>query len=302
MNMQQEYNKTTAQETDDFLDVTFIKEDWGGDGTGRLNLSGRSTAITQEYVPREYQFFHINVAEEQEWQIDGMPKSVTSAKRRLLTWHNSGASTSIVYLPPQFEAPAGIFTADLEIFILKGTIQIGDWQLNKHGYSFIPAGVRLGSVKVIGGEEVEILWMENGPVPLKYENLQDNHSSARLNEYIPALDSKLLPWGKTDTVQFEVAKKKYLRKHSNGGGTWLLAVLPHYDGINSMIQSYNEEAYCISGYCDIGDYHVTKGSMCYCPSFVISGRHVTDDGGLFFVRVDRDLSRLGTVLSYRNYI
>lgn len=138
--MQKEYNKTIAQETDDFLDVKFIKEDWGGDGTGRLNLSRRSTAITQEYVAREYQFFNINVAEEQEWQIDGMPKSVTSAKRRLLTWHNSGASTSIVYLSSQFEAPAGIFTADLEIFILKGTVQIGDWQLNKHGYSFYSCG------------------------------------------------------------------------------------------------------------------------------------------------------------------
>lgn len=82
------------------------------------------------------------------------------------------------------------------------------------------------------------------------------------------------------------------------GGTWLLAILPHYDSINAMIQAYNEEGYCLSGYCDIGDYHVTKGCLCYCPSFVISGRHVTDDGVLCFVRVDRDLSKVGTVLSY----
>jgi Domain of unknown function (DUF4437) len=299
--MENEYNKTIVQETDEFLNVAFIKEDWGGDGTGRLNLSGRTTAISKDYVPREYQFFDTNaVPEEEGWQIDGMPNSVAPAKRRLLSWHNSGASTSIVVLPPQFEVSAGIFTADLEIFILKGKVKIGDWQLSKHGYSFIPAGVRVGPWKVIGGEELEILWMENGPVPLKYKNAEDNHSNARLSEFIPALDSKLLPWGKTDTVQFEVAKKKYLRKHRNGGGTWLLSILPHYDSINAMIQAYNEEGYCLSGYCDIGDYHLEKDHFWYCPSFDTLPRHITYDGGLFFVRVDRDLSQVGAVSSYRN--
>jgi hypothetical protein len=186
----------------------------------------------------------------------------------------------------------------LEIFVLKGTIQLGEWQLTKHGYSFIPAGVKVGSLKVLGGEEAEILWMENGPVPLKYKNSQHNHPNARLSDFIPALDSKLLPWGKTDTVQFVQANKKWLRKDSNGGGVWLLAILPHYDGRYPMIQSYNEESYGLVGYCDIGNYCFAKDHFGYCPSFVTSPWHRTDDGGLFFVRIDRDLSKLGTVLSY----
>jgi hypothetical protein len=227
-----------------------------------------------------------------------MPENVPPGIRRLLTWHDCGASTSKVVLPPQFEAPPGIFTADLEIFVLKGAIQLGEWQLSKHGYSFIPAGVKVGSWKVLGGEEAEILWMENAPVPLKYKNSQNNHPNARLSDFIPALDSKLLPWGKTDTVQFVQANKKWLRKDSSGGGVWLLAILPHYDGRNQMIQSYNEEAYCLVGYCDIGDYRFAKNHFGYCPSFDTLPRHRTDDGGLFFVRVDRDLSQLGTVLSY----
>lgn len=297
--MENQDNLVSSQETDEFLNVPSIKEDWGGDARGRLNLSGRSTAISKEYVPRKYQFFDTNIVpEEQGWRIAGMPDSVAPAKRKLLSWHDSGASTSILYLPPQFEAPAGIFTADLEIFILKGTIQIGEWKLSKHCYSFIPAGVRFGSWKVIGDEELEIFWMENGPVTLMYKNAQDNHPSARLDEFIPALDSKLQPWGETETVQFAVAKKKYLRKHPNGGGTWLLTILPHYDGLHSMVQAYNEEGYCLSGYVDIGGYNLTKGHFWYCPTFDTLPRHITDEGGLFFVRVDRDLSRVGTVLSY----
>jgi hypothetical protein len=274
-------------------------EDWGGDGRGRMNLSGRRTAISQEYIPRQYQYFDTNsLPEERGWRIKGMPENVIPANRRLLTWHDRGASTARVIFPPQFAAPSGIFTADLEIFILSGVIQIGEWQLKKHGYAFIPAGVKVGCWQVLGGEEVEILWMENGAVPLSYQEADSDRPDAILSDFIPALDSKLLPWGKTETVQFVQANKKWLRKDANGGGTWLLAILPHYDGRYPEIQCYNEEAYCLAGYCDIGDFRFVKDSFGYVPSFTTSPWHRTDDGCLFFIRVDRNLSELGTVLSY----
>jgi hypothetical protein len=293
------FNSAEENQTDDFLHVASVKENWGGDGRGRMNLSGRCTAISKEYVPRQYQFFDTNaLAEQHGWRVSGMPDNVPFGSKRSLTWNDSDASTSKVVLPSQFEAPSGFFTADLEIFVLKGAIQLGEWQLNKHGYSFIPAGVRVGPWKVLGNEEVEILWMENGPIPLKFKNAINDRPDARLRDFIPVLDSKLLPWSKTDTVQFEVSKKKYLRKDSNGGGVWLLAILPHYDGRYQMIQSYNEEAYSLVGYCDIGNYRFAKDHFGYCPSFSTLPIHTTEDGGLFFVRVDRDLSKLGTVLSY----
>lgn len=284
---------------DDFLNIASIKEDWGGDGGGRMNLSGRKTAISPEFQPRQYQFFDSNIVPEVDgWRIAEMPETIPPAKRRLLTWNNAGASTSRVAFPPNYQAPAGIFTADLEIFVLFGAIQMGEWQLHKHGYSFIPAGVKVGPWQVLGDKPVELLWMENGPGTLKYQQAESDIPGARMSEFIPALDSKVLPWVKTDTVQFEVAKKKYLRKHSNGGGTWLIAVLPHYDGKHSMIQSYNEEAYGLAGYCDIGEDRIVKDFFTYVPSFTTVGRHITDDGCLFFVRVDRNLSQPGTVLSY----
>ena len=291
------FNSAEENQTDDFLHVASVKEDWGGDGRGRMNLSGRRTAISKEYVPRQYQFFDTNaVAEENGWRVSGMPENVVAGSRRLLTWHDSGASTSRVVIPRQFEAPSGFFASDLEIFVLRGAIQMGEWQLTKHGYSFIPAGVRVGPWKVLGDEETEILWMENGS--LKYKYALNDHPDARLNDFIPALDSKLLPWGKADTVQFVQANKKWLRKDSNGGGVWLLAILPHYDGKSPMIQCYNEEGYCLAGYCDIGDHRFVKDYFAYGPSFMTSPWHRTDDGCLFFVRVDRDLSQVATVLSY----
>ncbi|BAY87422.1 hypothetical protein NIES267_69440 [Calothrix parasitica NIES-267] len=164
-----------------------IQEDWGGNGRGRMNLSGRSTEISSEHTPRKYQLFDTNKISETEWRINGFPENVISGKRCLLSWHECGASTSKVVLPPQFEAPSGIFTADLEIFILKGTIKIGEWFLDKHCYSFIPAGVLIDDWKVVGDEEVEILWMENGSVPFGYKEAKNNHPDASLSEFIPVL-------------------------------------------------------------------------------------------------------------------
>jgi hypothetical protein len=281
-----------------FLQGAPLPEDWGGDGSSRMSLSGRCTVTSSVHEPGQYQFFNSHTVPAQAWRVPGMPTDVAPANRRLLTWHDCGASTSRVWLPPEFEAPSGMFTADLEIFVLRGKIQLGDWQLRKHGYSFIPAGVKIGPLKVLDSGGAEVIWMENGPIPLRYEMGQASHPNARISDFIPVVDSQLLPWGKTETVQFEVAKKKYLRRARNGGGVWLLAILPHYDGRHIQLQCYNEEAYCLAGYIDIGDYRFEKDHAAYCPSFNNVPRHHTTDGTLFFVRIDRDVSRVGTVLSY----
>ncbi len=284
-----------AAATDDFFEVVPTPEDWGGDGRSRMNLSGRRTAIATEYAPRQYHLFDSRTVPSEMWQIPGVPEQTVMATRQLLSWHDNGAFTAKVILPSPTEIPAGRFTADLELFVLRGVLQVGEWQLRQHSYSFIPAGVRVGPWKVLTGETAEILWMANSH--LQYQDAP-NHPRARMANFIPVLDSKLLAWGRTDTTQFITANKKWLRKTENGGGVWLLALLPHYDGRQMMIQSYNEEAYGLAGYCDIGDYRFAKDHFCYSPSFSTLPRHRSDDGGLFFVRVDRDLSQSETVLSY----
>lgn len=290
-----EPQQSSTSSTDVVWAATPVPEDWGGVGHSRMNLSGRRTAIASEFLSRQYQFFDSHAVSPEPWQIPGISERTMTATQRLLSWHDTGALTAKVLLPDQFELPAGRFTADLEIFVLGGTIQIGEWQLRKHSYSFIPAGVRVGSWKVLDGEPAEVLWMQNHH--LQYQDLPD-HSEAQFSNFIPVLDSKLLSWGKTDTTQFITANKKWLRKAANGGGVWLLAILPHYDGQQMMIQSYNEEAYGLAGSCDIGDYQFAQDHYGYCPSFSTLPRHISEGGSLFFVRVDRDLAKSGTVLSY----
>lgn len=291
-----EHNQFSAlPEADNFLAAAPVPEDWGGTGQSRMNLSGRQTAIASEHLPRQHQFFDTRTIPEQVWQIDGVPEQTIAATCRFLSWLDHGASTAQVLLPPRFELPAGRFTADLEIFVLSGEVQIGAWKLGKHCYTFIPAGVSVGPWSVLNGETAEILWMANDR--FQHQDLP-NHPAARMGEFIPVLNSKLLPWGRTETTQFVAANKKWLRKAANGGGVWLLALLPHYDGQQMMIQSYNEEAYCLAGFCDIGGYPFARHHFGYVPSFTTVPRHISPDGCLFLIRVDRDLSQPGTVLSY----
>jgi hypothetical protein len=193
-----------------------------------------------------------------------------------------------------------VFTADLEILVLSGVLQYGSWRLGPQGYGFIPAGVAAGPWRVLGDEPAEVLWMENGPVPFEYRPSVGHLPGARLDEFIPAMNSMLHPWRGTETSQFSGAVKKYLRKYRNGGGTWLLALLPHFDNRASEVQCYNEEGYCLAGTLDIGDAHFERDHFAYVPSFAVSGRHVSVDGCNFLIRVDRDLSQHGTVLFYED--
>ncbi|MEO1375103.1 MAG: DUF4437 domain-containing protein [Cyanobacteria bacterium J06635_10] len=54
------------------------------------------------------------------------------------TWHDCGTSTSKVLLSADFHIPPDIFTADLQIFILSGCIQIDSFKrcITLLGYRF----------------------------------------------------------------------------------------------------------------------------------------------------------------------
>ncbi len=208
---------------------------------------------------------------------------------------NRGASTSYVWLLPGQQLPRGHFTADVELFILSGSLYIDDWRSEKHGYSYIPAFMTIAGIRALA--PTCVVWMYNGPESAEFVP-GDASEEPDLLKFIPALDAKLTPWGRTETTQFESCKKKYLRRDDSGGGTWLLALLPHYDSIGGMIQCYNEEAIILAGSLTIGAESLQRFDHAYVPEFTTVGRHSSEDGCLCLVRVDRDLSQPGVVSSY----
>ena len=237
----------------------------------------------------------------------------------MLTWNDAtGGRTYKLQLGYSFSLPAGTFTGDVELFVLSGLLAVGDRIVRPHGYMFIPSGCEMPELSVPKRETQEdglcgdqdypgctVLWMENGSLSGPFNFIPrgtDTPPSTReqtATSFISIIDSELVPWGNTQTSQFVAAHKKWLRKTSSGGGTWLLHILPGYDSVNPMLQNYNEEAYCLAGYCDIGEHRFTNGYFGYVPNGTLSPRHRTRDGCLFFIRVDEDLSTPGRVASMR---
>ena len=259
-----------------------------------MNLEQRILYGKTAYLPRVFQTFSSHECQ---------PETSASQDLRpffanpiLLSWNQERQTrTLLLQLQKSVSLEPGFFQADIELLVVSGDLRIGEWHLNKHGYSYIPKGIAIQGFEALS--PVTLLWMENGPTAATFVP-GESQLDADWDSFIPPLDSKVLPWGMAETVQFETSKKKYLRRDPQGGGTWLLAVLPHYYGKGAMIQCYNEEAYILSGSIWIGDRLLQAHHYSYAPPFTTVGRHITDEGMLCFVRVDRDLTVPGRVITY----
>ena len=205
-------------------------EDWGGKGLSKMNLSGRDSALhtwADLRQRRELSMFSCTMLKETSWILG---RRVTLSKNTA-----QAAGTFFATVLPEAELQGGYFNQDIEIFVVSGSIQVGDWVLKKHGYMFVPAGVHLAGIKflskALGKEGAEMLWMENGDSGATYEaktgcvtfthTLSDEHTAAgadRLSEFVAPLDATYLGWVQADTAQFATSKKKWLRRAENGGG------------------------------------------------------------------------------------
>lgn len=266
-----------------------------------------------ECVPHAYvlQFFDTQAVKAEPWFGPAPLKSGEALGEAFpLSWKTDANSARAectlrvaLLVDSAISSAQGYFTTDVEIFVLSGALKVGDWLLKKHSYTFIPAGVSVGAVvalaKAHGHSRVEIIWMENGPSAARHVASAENTpvGAVRLSELVVPLDPFYIPWTRTDTSQFASGGKKWLRRAPNGGGCWLLNVLPHFDGRAAMIQNCNAEVVCISGSFDVGDTRLRPGFAGYVPSGTIAPYQTGVEGSMFFVRVDRDLSERGAVVA-----
>lgn len=96
----------------------------------------------------------------QPFEARGFPKGL---QRRLLSGSPSmGAITQITYVPERWSQPAGYDEVDSEILVLDGDLAIGDDELSKYSYSYIPGGVFRGSVRSRQGA-VLLHWFKGPP-------------------------------------------------------------------------------------------------------------------------------------------
>lgn len=218
--------------------------------------------------------------EPETWNLLGF--SANTITQILSRDEQTGASTELVELPQGWKNHGGYFTADLEIFILKGELQIGSYQLGCYSYASIPAGVCTGKWRAI--QDTKMLWMPAASIQLI--SASEDLPTAKRHLYIPSLNTFSLPWGGTITPGFPPgAMRKSLRTDPEAAiNTWMLGVLPQWADFRSRYHPVFEETFVLQGTITGNRGTMTEGCYFWRPSHIPHGPYHTDTGLLIFVR------------------
>jgi hypothetical protein len=231
------------------------------------------------------EFILSNQVEQHIWHVNGI---VSDARARTLSHdHQNGAATDLVSFPSGWSVGVGYFSADIEIFVLEGQLQIGPYRLKQHSYAYIPAGVCCGPWKA--QSLTNVLWMPSASCQFTVSSEHSN--DVHLNRYIPSIDTSALPWSGTITPGFPPgAMRKVLRTDPNtGASTWLLGVLPQWHDNRVEIHPVVEEAYLVIGDMKTPLGAMTPGSYFWRPAHIPHGPFATSTGALIIFRTDGPL-------------
>lgn len=218
------------------------------------------------------------------WTLPGCAEAMA---RPLSADPESGAATELLELPAGWKAPGGSFSSGLEMLVVEGRLDVGDFALKRFSYSYLPAGVAAGPWSAPTGARV--LWMPEGR--LDFEAGIDDRPGARVALRIPQIDSSAMPWQPTITPGFPSgAMRKTLRVDPDtGAGSWILGMLPQVREQRREVHPTAEEAFTLLGE-SVSDRGISRpGEYFWRPPFIPHGPFETDVGVMIFFRTDGPL-------------
>lgn len=228
---------------------------------------------------------HIEFVQEQSiaWS-DATPSSGPpgTAVRVLSVDDETGASTVIVRYPPGWErSDPEHLTADEELFVLDGELELNDLVYGAPSYAFLPAGYMRRAAAAPRGALV-LTFFESEPRRVPGEPSQPP-ALERLVERIDGLDGE---WGAGFHPQFPPgAGRKYLRQDAGSGDqTWILGTMPLRFGRKPEKHPTAEEMFLLSGEVVSPIGVMYPGAYIWRPPEVWHGPYGTKTGNLYVFR------------------
>lgn len=154
----------------------------------------------------------------------------------------TGASSTLLRYPLGWvQSEAQILDADEELFVLAGSLTVGEVTHRKYGYAHLPSGYVRPTMS-----------SETGAVVMTFFSARPHATSSheldagRLVEAVDALDG---PWTGNFHPTFPVgAGRKFLRQDPHDGEqTWLLGTMPLRWGLRAERHPVVEEMYLLAG-------------------------------------------------------
>ncbi|MBI2221980.1 MAG: DUF4437 domain-containing protein [Acidobacteria bacterium] len=200
----------------------------------------------------------------------------------------NGACTQIVEFGGGFRQPAGFSTSEWELFVLDGTLHVGDEVLRKDHYLFVPAGHRVGAISTREG--CRAIWFFNDHYPdwVAAEGHRDRSVDTALFTSVNANDT--VRW---TTPSFAPQTEpgifiKLLRlDEKTGAFTGLYNMCPGFWQDNVSFHDCMEEAYHIWGESWMLQFgYLPTGGYFYRPPYINHGPFRCEYGTYAIFRTD----------------
>lgn len=222
--------------------------------------------------------------EEQAWQTHDFPGFSEEMKQKILSKdHQSGAITSLVYLPEGIQSKCGRYNYSIELLLLEGNLTIGNEKISDLTHVYVDKGEKLPPI--FSDSNCRLLIMTEGHLELMDNVYEAIHNGIRITK------TSELPWEGTITPGFPTgAMRKSLFQHpETGASSWLLGVLPQFKDSRYEIHPVAEEGFQIYGNLNTSIGNFSENHYFWRPSEIPHGGFNTNRGCLTFFRTDGPL-------------
>lgn len=199
---------------------------------------------------------------------------------------SDGAFTGIVRLRAGYRRWAGHHTADIEVFVLSGSLRLGDGVKGYGWFGYLPAGVT--SSAWTAESDVELLLCARTGAP----HFKPEPGPVTSHEGVIAIDTETVEWTVSGRPGIAPGLSHKLLRYNpeTGEGTFLGAAVPTWRSPYLEFHHTIEEIYAVSGDITLGNSgRMDAGSYLWRPPFITHGPFHSDQGAVIYVWTDGEL-------------
>lgn len=244
---------------------------------------------------------HVELIDEKDliWHPAELPGGDGTAVQRNLAYDEEDGSVSAkIHFESDWSRPAGVQKAQIEWYILKGEVRLGDQVLVANDYWMTPGGVQQPALTVKAGTEI-LYFREFGD--WRFEVGGASHDSVRPDQKLVVKHASQMPWIDVkdgSPMRFDLGGtpvpglyiKMLFRDEKTGFYTRLIKAKPNWVEHPLAHHPVYEEAYCLEGSFHYNFGEMWPGTYFFRPALVRHGDFVAgDEGTVWIVRCDGDL-------------
>jgi Domain of unknown function (DUF4437) len=200
---------------------------------------------------------------------------------------HTGGSSAVVDIPEAWTAPPARLTAGIELMVLEGALRLGDRELARSGYLYVPSGGVLPRLQTDGATRLVVFtFAPADAVPVDAADRDTLVGSAGVADGATLVGSagvadadfpghcigpvhlSELPWEQPRTPGFPIGSgRKTLRLDDESGeGFWVLGLLPHWESALREWHEFAEENYVLAGEIETAVGVMTAGAYLAHPA------------------------------------